>query len=109
MFKNIKQIIRFCSTPDNHFGFQNITTEAKQPLVNEVFHSVASRYDLMNDAMSLGIHRYWKSYFVNELGNLSPPHFYTHQQKPTIRVLDVAGGTGDITFRILDKHLHQSK
>jgi 2-methoxy-6-polyprenyl-1,4-benzoquinol methylase len=61
--------------------------------VKEVFDSVASSYDLMNDAMSLGIHRLWKDDFVSTLdpGRRGP-----------IKVLDVAGGTGDIALRILD-------
>ena len=63
----------------------------------------------MNDAMSMGVHRYWKNYFVDELGNLSPSNLYTYEQNQNqIKVLDVAGGTGDIAFRILDKHNHQS-
>ena len=70
MYKKISKVIGFFATnahkttPDNHFGFQNIPTEAKQSLVNEVFHSVANRYDIMNDVMSLAIHRYWKHYFI---------------------------------------------
>lgn len=56
----------------------------------------------MNDFMSMGIHRYWKYNFVNELGILTPSRVYTHQkEKPVVRVLDVAGGTGDIAFKIL--------
>jgi len=75
-----------------------------------VFHSVANKYDLMNDFMSVGIHRYWKSEFVNELGNLSPAGVYTHHgnDKPVLQVLDVAGGTGDIAFKILEKNNYRS-
>lgn len=63
----------------------------------------------MNDAMSMGVHRYWKYQFVNELGNLSPSNFYTHHDSPPkINILDVAGGTGDIAFRILDNHGRKS-
>lgn len=70
--------------------------------MNQVFHSVANKYDVMNDFMSMGIHRYWKYNFVNELGILTPSRVYTHQkEKPVVRVLDVAGGTGDIAFKIL--------
>lgn len=83
-------------------------TEEKQSLVNQVFHSVANKYDLMNDFMSLGIHRYWKQQFVAELGVLSPSRVYTHQKQPVVRVLDVAGGTGDIAFKILDSHNRKS-
>ena len=68
-----------------HFGFREVPAGDKQKLVGEVFTSVAGKYDLMNDLMSLGIHRAWKRYFVA-----------TCQAKPGDRVLDLAGGTGDI-------------
>jgi demethylmenaquinone methyltransferase/2-methoxy-6-polyprenyl-1,4-benzoquinol methylase len=68
-----------------HFGFRDVPAREKQKLVGHVFTSVARNYDLMNDLMSLGIHRAWKRYFVA-----------TAQVKPGDRVLDLAGGTGDI-------------
>ena len=68
-----------------HFGFREVPTAQKQKLVGEVFSSVAGKYDLMNDLMSLGIHRAWKRYFVA-----------TAQVGKGDRVLDLAGGTGDI-------------
>src|SRR5690554_2990217 len=68
-----------------HFGFRDVPVGEKQRLVGEVFSSVAGSYDLMNDLMSLGIHRVWKRYFAA-----------TAQVKPGDRVLDLAGGTGDI-------------
>ena len=68
-----------------HFGFREVPVADKQKLVGEVFTSVAGKYDLMNDAMSLGIHRAWKRYFVA-----------TAQVRRGDRVLDLAGGTGDI-------------
>ena len=74
-----------------HFGFRDVPLEDKQTLVNEVFHSVASRYDLMNDLMSAGLHRFWKDIMINAL---NPPK----SDKP-FALLDVAGGTGDIAFR----------
>jgi ubiquinone/menaquinone biosynthesis C-methylase UbiE len=89
---------------DNHFGFVAVETEKKQPLVNQVFHSVANKYDVMNDFMSMGIHRYWKREFVEQLGNLTPTRLYTHRGSAGVKVLDVAGGTGDIAFKILEKH-----
>ncbi len=65
------KIIRYFSSSDSKegfsnrvgstFGYKEIQTEEKQPLINEVFHSVASKYDLMNDAMSMGLHRWWKN------------------------------------------------
>jgi len=74
-----------------HFGFRDIPLSDKQTLVNGVFHSVASRYDLMNDLMSAGLHRAWKDVMVN---TLNPPK----SDRP-FALLDVAGGTGDISFR----------
>jgi demethylmenaquinone methyltransferase/2-methoxy-6-polyprenyl-1,4-benzoquinol methylase len=68
-----------------HFGFRDVPVAEKQKLVGEVFSSVAGKYDLMNDAMSLGIHRLWKRFFVA-----------TAQVSKGDRVLDLAGGTGDI-------------
>ncbi|WP_439577561.1 class I SAM-dependent methyltransferase [Elioraea sp.] len=75
-----------------HFGFRTVPTEAKTGLVREVFESVAPRYDLMNDLMSFGIHRVWKRIFVTTLG-----------PRPSMRLLDLAGGTGDITFAALER------
>jgi demethylmenaquinone methyltransferase / 2-methoxy-6-polyprenyl-1,4-benzoquinol methylase len=74
-----------------HFGFRDVPLGDKQALVNDVFHSVASRYDLMNDLMSMGLHRAWKDLMINAL---NPPR----GDKP-FALLDVAGGTGDIAFR----------
>ena len=68
-----------------HFGFRDVPVAEKQKLVGEVFSSVAGNYDLMNDLMSFGIHRVWKRYFVA-----------TAQVGRGDRVLDLAGGTGDI-------------
>lgn len=78
---------------ETSYGFRNVGTGEKQPLVNEVFHKVADRYDLMNDLMSGGLHRLWKDAMVTAL---NPP------KRDGWRVLDVAGGTGDIAFRIVD-------
>jgi demethylmenaquinone methyltransferase / 2-methoxy-6-polyprenyl-1,4-benzoquinol methylase len=75
------------------FGFREIGSGEKQPLVNEVFHNVARRYDVMNDLMSAGLHRVWKSAFVDWL---SPP------KRSGWKALDVAGGTGDIAFRMFE-------
>ena len=74
-----------------HFGFRDVPLGEKQTLVNDVFHSVASRYDLMNDLMSAGLHRVWKDIMINAL---NPPRGDT-----PFALLDVAGGTGDIAFR----------
>ena len=75
-----------------HFGFRDVPTGDKQKLVGEVFSSVAGKYDLMNDLMSLGVHRVWKRYFVG-----------TAQVKRGDRVLDLAGGTGDIALLLRDR------
>lgn len=75
------------------FGFRHVDVAQKQGLVDEVFDSVASRYDLMNDLMSAGLHRLWKSELVDWL---APP---LRRGRP-YRVLDLAGGTGDVAFRI---------
>jgi len=74
-----------------HFGFRDVPLGDKQTLVNDVFHSVASRYDLMNDLMSVGLHRVWKDIMINQL---NPP-----KSDAPFALLDVAGGTGDIAFR----------
>ena len=77
---------------DVAFGFRRVGENEKQGLVNEVFSKAAERYDQMNDLMSGGLHRFWKDDLVTLL---NPP------RKPTpFEVLDVAGGTGDIAFRI---------
>ena len=72
------------------FGFRVVPEEEKAPLVRAVFDSVAGRYDLMNDLMSAGIHRWWKAEMVRWLN-----------PRPGQRLLDVAGGTGDIARRAL--------
>jgi demethylmenaquinone methyltransferase/2-methoxy-6-polyprenyl-1,4-benzoquinol methylase len=77
-----------------HFGFRDVPLHEKQRMVDEVFHSVAGRYDLMNDLMSAGMHRAWKDALVSKL---RPP-----LGAQTFSVLDVAGGTGDIAFRIVE-------
>ena len=79
---------------ETFFGFKKVNLQEKESLVKDVFNSVASKYDIMNDLMSFGIHRYWKDEVVKEL------HF-----RPTkkYKILDVAGGTGDVAFRIADR------
>jgi len=77
------------------FGFREVDLAEKQDLVDDVFDRVASRYDLMNDLMSGGLHRLWKDAMV---AWLSPP-----RRSAGRTFLDVAGGTGDIAFRIADR------
>jgi demethylmenaquinone methyltransferase / 2-methoxy-6-polyprenyl-1,4-benzoquinol methylase len=76
-----------------HFGFREVPLADKQALVDDVFHSVARRYDLMNDLMSGGLHRAWKDALVT---TINPP-----RDKRPFALLDVAGGTGDIAFRVV--------
>jgi len=75
------------------FGSKRVPLAAKQALVNDVFHSVARRYDLMNDLMSLGLHRAWKDALVTAV---NPP------KAAPFSVLDIAGGTGDIAYRLIE-------
>jgi len=78
---------------ETSFGFRDVGEADKQTLVNEVFHKVAGRYDLMNDLMSAGLHRLWKDAMI---AALNPP------RRAGWAGLDVAGGTGDIAFRIVE-------
>lgn len=71
-----------------HFGYETVDTSAKQGKVAEVFHSVANKYDVMNDLMSMGIHRLWKRYTIEISG-----------VRPGQKVLDLAGGTGDLAAK----------
>ena len=73
------------------FGFRDVPEAEKEGLVREVFSSVAARYDLMNDVMSAGVHRIWKDAMVEYLN-----------PQPGWKTVDVAGGTGDIAFRIVE-------
>ena len=73
--------------PETDFGYRQVPVAEKKGLVREVFQSVAPRYDLMNDLMSLGVHRAWKREFI---AGLDP--------RPNRALLDLAGGTGDISF-----------
>ena len=68
-----------------HFGYQQVEEQEKARKVAEVFHSVANRYDLMNDLMSVGMHRLWKAFTIEQSA-----------VRPGNRVLDVAGGTADL-------------
>src|SRR5919201_3633159 len=77
-----------------HFGFREVPLERKQGLIDDVFHSVAWRYDLMNDLMTGGLHRAWKDALVTAV---NPP-----KGAAPFHALDVAGGTGDIAFRLID-------
>ena len=70
-----------------HFGFKSVDSEKKASMVAEVFHSVAHNYDIMNDVMSFGMHRLWKKFTL-----------FTAEIKRGDKVLDLAGGTGDMSL-----------
>ena len=72
-------------TNTTHFGYQTVAEEDKAHKVAEVFHSVAAKYDVMNDLMSAGLHRLWKAFTIAQAG-----------VRPGFKVLDIAGGTGDL-------------
>ncbi|NKB49188.1 MAG: bifunctional demethylmenaquinone methyltransferase/2-methoxy-6-polyprenyl-1,4-benzoquinol methylase UbiE [Alphaproteobacteria bacterium] len=78
--------------PTTHFGYSEVPVGEKTARVREVFDSVSSRYDLMNDLMSGGVHRLWKSNFIDQLN-----------PQPGMEIVDVAGGTGDVAQRILTR------
>jgi demethylmenaquinone methyltransferase/2-methoxy-6-polyprenyl-1,4-benzoquinol methylase len=81
------------ASDSTHFGFETVPLAEKQAKVDDVFHKVAGRYDLMNDLMSAGLHRLWKEALLT---TLKPPRdrAFAH--------LDVAGGTGDVAFKVLE-------
>jgi 2-methoxy-6-polyprenyl-1,4-benzoquinol methylase len=94
------------------FGFKDINRDDKEKMVGKVFSSVAESYDVMNDAMSLGIHRCWKDTFVGMIGPMRMRKITDEKgqvigEEP-LKMLDVAGGTGDITFRIHEKAQKES-
>ena len=87
-----------------HFGFREVPLARKQAMVDDVFHSVARRYDLMNDLMSGGLHRAWKHALVTAV---NPPRERAQAGRDSgpaatrFALLDLAGGTGDIAFRVI--------
>ena len=85
---------------ETSYGYRQVGEEQKQGMVDTVFHTVARRYDLMNDLMSLGLHRAWKDAMV---AWLNP------SKRPGWSSLDVAGGTGDIAFRIVEASRHNAQ
>ncbi len=78
------------------FGFKKVDYHKKEKLVANVFSSVANKYDLMNDVMSLGIHHYWKAKLID------------HMPKLDAKVIDVAGGTGDVAIKFMHKAMSRS-
>ncbi|TRY53412.1 UbiE/COQ5 methyltransferase [Cryptosporidium tyzzeri] len=89
-----------------YFGDRIVDKDTKRKLIEQVFSSVSNKYDLMNDLMSLGLHRCWKDIFVENI--ISPESFLRIKREKdedfsNVTILDVAGGTGDVSFRIIDK------
>jgi demethylmenaquinone methyltransferase/2-methoxy-6-polyprenyl-1,4-benzoquinol methylase len=82
------------SPEETHFGYQSVPLSEKQERVDDVFHSVARRYDLMNDLMSAGLHRAWKDALLTAI---NPP-----KHDAPFALLDLAGGTGDIALRVAE-------
>ncbi|XP_046840727.1 2-methoxy-6-polyprenyl-1,4-benzoquinol methylase, mitochondrial-like [Xenia sp. Carnegie-2017] len=83
---------------ETHFGFETVSKSSKAGRVHTVFENVAEKYDLMNDLMSGGIHRAWKNYLVSQINVLNGN-----------RMLDVAGGTGDIAMRYINQLKYHNK
>jgi len=96
-----------------HFGYENVALEEKEHMVKKVFANVAESYDVMNDVMSLGIHRYWKDELCKmtaleqmaKIVRSTPASVASTDRKeenPALSILDVAGGTGDVAFRFVE-------
>jgi demethylmenaquinone methyltransferase/2-methoxy-6-polyprenyl-1,4-benzoquinol methylase len=83
------------------FGFKKVALEEKTNLVKQVFSNVATKYDLMNDLMSAGLHHVWKSQMIKEIN-------FSNQLVDSYNLIDVASGTGDISFKILKKAKSES-
>src|SRR5262249_61194045 len=92
--------------PDNtHLGSLEVPLERKQAMLDDVFRSVADRYDVMNDLMSGGLHRAWKDALVTAVNPPRAPTAAAGEAKAPARpfaLLDLAGGTGDIALRVLE-------
>lgn len=81
---------------EKNFGFQKVSADEKRQLVDEVFNDIATKYDLMNDLMSFGAHRFWKDDMCSLIPNLDA------------NIIDVAGGTGDISFRLKERAIKRN-
>src|SRR3990167_3480741 len=96
IFCHLRNIYKIMSKRDSdsttHFGFQTVAAHEKEHKVGAVFHAVAQKYDLMNDVLSFGIHRWWKRFTI-ELSGVRPGN----------AVLDLAGGSGDLTRLLINK------
>ena len=106
--RNGQKIGDYVTGPTTHFGYEDVSVEAKESRVREVFESVADNYDIMNDLMSAGLHRLWKDELLRITGveaaakALRRRAAHDHQAEPLLSILDVAGGTGDVAFRFIN-------
>lgn len=113
--KQQQQQHKYIQGPETHFGFESVEVEEKEGRVRQVFESVADSYDVMNDLMSGGLHRYWKDTLLDmsavpsmaralrQLSNNNSDDYPAQkQQQQQLRILDVAGGTGDVAFRFVE-------
>lgn len=97
----------YVSGSSTHFGYEEVAVNEKESRVREVFDSVADSYDVMNDLMSSGLHRYWKDYLLQVSAVESMAKAVRRntagrsENKPLLHILDVAGGTGDVAFRFV--------
>ena len=89
-YEQLQEQLRQTQADSTHFGYESVRATEKADRVAEVFHSVADRYDLMNDLMSGGLHRIWKRFTVRQAA-----------LRPGMKVLDIAGGTGDLAKAFL--------
>lgn len=102
------QVGDYVTGPTTHFGYEDVSIEAKEGRVREVFESVADNYDIMNDLMSGGLHRLWKDELLKMTGVEAAAKAFRRQAahnlptEPLVSILDVAGGTGDFAFRFVD-------
>src|SRR3982750_1584403 len=89
---------------ETHFGYRQVPLGDKQALVDDVFHKVARRYDLMNDLMSGGLHRAWKDALVTAVNppRTGRPGRFDGKAARPFALLDLAGGTGDVALRVLE-------
>mmetsp|Transcript_2962 Transcript_2962/g.8615 ORF Transcript_2962/g.8615 Transcript_2962/m.8615 type:complete len:352 (+) Transcript_2962:134-1189(+) len=104
------QVGDYVAGPTTHFGYEDVSIEAKEGRVREVFESVADNYDIMNDFMSGGLHRLWKDELLRMTGveaaakafRRQAAHNHPMEHGSSMSILDVAGGTGDVAFRFVD-------
>ena len=92
----------YVSGDSTHFGFENVKVEEKEGRVREVFENVAESYDVMNDFMSGGLHRMWKDHLLKVSSVAPMAKLVRRSADRELKILDVAGGTGDVAFRFVE-------